>query len=186
MLFRSTSTTLYYYWVKNKLTVPRVPFRNISASDIAQLIFDPKAVGYKFIAVTDKNSMSLFNIGPDLSHKDVNLNVQFYEVENTELLVHRQYALLAKDDANTVIPSIIETKWFDSLCGVNARGQLVPDPKLTFRQRYGASYEPRQSWFKNRFEALKQYFEYANLILDRKSTRLNSSHTDISRMPSSA
>ena len=26
----------------------------------------------------------------------------------------------------------------------------------------------------------------ANILLDRKSTRLNSSHTDISRMPSSA
>ena len=30
------------------------------------------------------------------------------------------------------------------------------------------------------------YETYAQRMLDRKSTRLNSSHTDISRMPSSA
>lgn len=159
------STTMYYYWVKNKTTVPRKSFRIMSAMDIAQMIFDPKATGYKFVAVTDKNSMALYNIGSDLKDTDVNLNIQFYEVDNTELLVHREYALLAEDDINTKIPSSVENKWFDSLCGYNTRGQPVPDPRLSWRQKYGGSYEPRQSWFVNRFEALKQYFEYVNYVL---------------------
>ena len=159
------STTMYYYWVKNKVTIPRKSFRSMSAMDIAQMIFDPKSTGYKFVAVTDKNSMALYNIGSDVKNKDVNLNVQFYEVDNTELLVHREYALIAENDITAKIPSSVENKWFDSLCGYNKRGQPVPDPRLTWRQRYGGSYEPRQSWFQNRFEALKQYFEYVNMIL---------------------
>ena len=35
-------------------------------------------------------------------------------------------------------------------------------------------------------EALREYCEFRNLLPDRKSTRLNSSHSSVSRMPSSA
>ena len=40
----------------------------------------------------------------------------------------------------------------------------------------------------NKYTAAQQAFAYSiyNMCTDRKSTRLNSSHTDISRMPSSA
>ena len=34
--------------------------------------------------------------------------------------------------------------------------------------------------------AFEEHFSYVYFYIDRKSTRLNSSHTDISRMPSSA
>ena len=39
---------------------------------------------------------------------------------------------------------------------------------------------------KTRFDAIDKNAEYNQLKVDRKSTRLNSSHTDSSRMPSSA
>jgi len=165
--YTGLTTTYYYYWVKNRTTVPRVNFRSIPAADVAQLIADPAAVGYKFIAITSNSSFSLFNIESNLKDTQTHLNVQFYEIDNTELLVHREYALLAEDDPTTVIPSLIENKWFDSLIGYNERGQPVPDTRLSWRERFGSSYEPRQSWFVNRFEALKQYFEYVNLILKK-------------------
>ena len=38
----------------------------------------------------------------------------------------------------------------------------------------------------NAIHRMKKYFERGVDFIDRKSTRLNSSHTDISRMPSSA
>lgn len=160
-----TNTTLYYYWVKNKRTVPNIPTRNLSCSDITNLILDPKSQGYQFISITSPNSLSLSNIKNKLIDKDVSLNLQFYEVENTELLTHREYVLIANDDTDAVIPKIIEDKWIDSLVGSNLRGQLVPDLKLNPKQRYGNLNSPRQSWFINRFEALKQYFEYVNSIL---------------------
>jgi hypothetical protein len=158
-------TTYYYYWVKNKTTVPRVKFRSISAADVAQLIFDPSAVGYKYIAVTGSNSLSLVNIKPDIYQRDINLNIQYYQVDNDNLIVHREYALIAANDATSIIPAIIENKWIDSLCGDNIYGQIVPDPRLSLQQRYGTRNEPRQGWFANRREALKQYIEYLNSIL---------------------
>ena len=161
-------TTLYYFWVRNKTTVPRNSFRVLSAADVARLILDPKSQGYRYIAITNSNSLSLTNISNRLINTDISLNVQFYTIENTNLLTHREYALIAKDDRFAKIPQILETKWFDSLAGMNSKGQLVPDKKLNQKQRYGTANSPRQSWFVNRFEALKQLFEYVNGILKEK------------------
>ena len=165
-----TSATMYYFWVKNKTTVPRNNFRTIPASDITRLILDPKSQGYKFVAITGESSLSLINIKSRLNDSDAALNLQFYTIDNTDLLVHREYALVAEDDLNSRIPPVIENKWFDSLVGYNVKGQRVPDPKLSDRQKYGAANEPRQTWFKNRLEALKQYFEYVNSVLAKRQT----------------
>lgn len=165
-----TKTTLYYFWVRNKTTVPRNSFRTLSAADVARLILDPKSQGYKYIAVTNANSLSLTNISNRLINEDVSLNIQFYTIENVSLLTHREYTLIAKDDALAKIPRSIETKWFDSLLGTNIKGQSVPDRKLNIKQRYGASNNPRQTWFVNRFEALKQLFEYVNDVLKSSQT----------------
>lgn len=163
-----TKTTMYYYWVKDKNTVPRNAVRSLTALGISRLIEDPKSQGYKFISVTGENSISLTNINSNINDKNTSINIQFYEVDNTELLVHREYAIISEDDAFSKIPLIIENKWFDSLIGYNVRGQPVPDTRLSFQQKYGSSNEPRQSWFRNRFEALKQLFEYVNSVIAKK------------------
>ena len=160
-----TKTTLYYYWVKNKTVVPNIPSRQLSCADVSKLILDPKSQGYQYVFITNENTLSLSNIGNKLVDSDVSLNLQFYEVDNTELLNHREYVLIAKDDPAAMIPKSIENKWFDSLIGSNIRGQSLPDMKLNKKQRYGNLNSPRQSWFINRFEALKQLFEYTNSVL---------------------
>lgn len=160
-----SKTTLYYYWVKNKNVVPNIHNRQLSCADVAKLILDPKSQGYQYVCITSENTLSLSNISNKLVDTDVSLNLQFYEVDNTELLTHREYALIATDDPNAIIPKSIETKWFDSLIGSNIHGQALPDMKLNKKQRYGNLNSPRQSWFINRYEALKQLFEYVNSIL---------------------
>ena len=160
-----SKTTLYYYWVKNKTIVPNTIGRNLSSADVTRLILDPKSMGYQYVSITSQNTLSLSNIGSKLVDTDVSLNLQFYEVDNTELLTHREYALIAKDDPTAIIPKTLETKWFDSLIGSNILGQSLPDMKLSKKQRYGNLNAPRQSWFINRFEALKQLFTYVNSVL---------------------
>ncbi len=60
------------------------------------------------------------------------------------------------------MPSAIEEKWFDSLCGKDAAGRVVPDPNLPAKLKYGIENRPRQGMFVNRFEALKQFIEQVN------------------------
>ena len=154
----------YYYWVKNKKTVPNVPTRKISASSIASLIANPRGYGYKYLAVTGSNSFSLVNIKPLLDDRNVVLSVEYWTNKNTDKNIHNEWKIIS-NNPNTTLPKAIESKWFDSLSGKDAAGRLVPDPALPPKLKYGVEVRPRQGMFVNRFEALKQFIEQTNRIL---------------------
>ena len=170
----------YYYWVKNKKTIPNAQGRNMSASNVANLIANPKGEGYKYLALTGANSFSLVNVKPLLQDADVVLAVQYWTIDQADQNVHSQWRLVS-EDVNSSIPASIEEKWFDSLCGKDLNNQVVPDLNLPPKLRYGAEFRPRQSMFVNRFEALKQFVERANtdllanqIVASRDISNLNS------------
>ena len=163
----NTNITTYYFWVKGKRVTPNIPSRNLSCADITRLILDPKSQGYRYVSITNTNSLSVTNLNTELLTDKISLNLQFYNIDNTDLLVHRQYALIADNDPHAIISSVIETKWFDSLIGADNKNRRVPDLALSKRQRYGNLNSPRQSWFVYRLEALKQLFEYVNAVLSK-------------------
>jgi hypothetical protein len=174
--FRNT----YYYWVKNKKTIPAVPNRKLSASTVASLIENPRGVDYRYIALTGANSFSLVNVKPLLQDKDVVLSVEYWLTKNATRNIHSQWKII-NNETSTVIPQPIEQKWFDSLSGKDSKGRLVPDPLLPEKLKYGIENRPRQGMFVNRFEALKQFIEYANnelfqylVVENRDISQLNS------------
>jgi hypothetical protein len=59
----------------------------------------------------------------------------------------------------------------DSFSGTDETGAQVPDPYLPKLLQLGISVRPRQSFFNNRLEALRNYLEYANQII--KQTPIN-------------
>ena len=158
--FRNT----YYYWVKNKKTIPNVPGRNMSAADVASLISNPRGNGYKYIELTSTNSLNIANVASLLEDKDVILSIEYWTVKKTDQNIHSQWKLLT-NDAISEIPSTIELKWVDSLCGKDLFGRPVPDLDLPIKIRFGIENRPRQSMFINRFEALKQIVEETNRVL---------------------
>ncbi len=69
---------------------------------------------------------------------------------------------------STSIPNRdIERKWFDRLVGYDQQGKQVPAPGLSPKEKYGILNTPRQSWFVNSAEALKQVVERVNGVLER-------------------
>lgn len=154
----------YYYWVKNKKTVPNIPTRSTSAQDVADLIANPRGEGYIYLALTGLNSFSLVNAKPLLDDKDIVLSVEYWTIENIEKIIHTQWKIVS-EDVSTELPNTIEQKWFDSLCGKDTFGRVVPDVTLPLKLRYGVENRPRQGMFINRFEALKQLVEQSNLFL---------------------
>ena len=155
----------YYYWVKNKKTIPtNVQGRNLSASDTSLLIANPRGENYTYLALTGTNSFSLVNAKPELSHSDVILSIEYWMIDKTDKNVHSQWKII-NDDTLTVLPTTLEQKWFDSLCGRDLNDKPVPDLTLPAKSRYGIENRPRQGMFINRFEALKQFIEQANLTL---------------------
>ena len=154
----------YYYWVKNKNIVPNVPGRNMSALNVSLLIANPRGQAYTYLALLGSDSFSLVNARGYLKDKDVVLAVEFWLTDKTDQNVHSHWSLIS-DDTNVDLPITIEQKWFDSLCGVDSVGRLVPDPKQPVKLRYGIENRPRQSMFVNRIEALKEFVERVNVTL---------------------
>jgi hypothetical protein len=175
-----TFKNTYYYWVKNKKTTPNTTGRYISAQDISSLISNPRGEGYQYLALTGSNSFSLVNVKSLLNDKNVVLSVEYWLVENSENNIHSQWKMLSTD-VNSTIPSQLEKKWIDSLCGKDEQERVIPDTTLPLKLRYGVEFRPNQSMFINRYEALKQYVEQTNLIL---KSRLITETRDISNLES--
>ena len=154
----------YYYWVKNKKTIPNVAERYMSAQDTASLIGNTRGQGYTYLALTSSNSFTLVNATPKLYDSDVVLSVQYWITDYRHENIHSQWKLIS-NNVDTKLPASIEQKWFDSLCGKDDQGRLVPDPALPPKLLYGIENRPRQGMFINRFEALKQFIERVNLVL---------------------
>ena len=154
----------YYFWVKNKTIVPNNIDRSQSASDVANLIADPKSQGHKYIEFTGTDSFSLVNIDNLLQQTDIVLTVQYWLVDSDDLNIHTDWKIIS-EHPNTTIPQTIERKWVDSLVGVDDNNRTVPDMNLPPKQKFGIQFRPRQSMFVNRLEALKQYIERVNYEL---------------------
>jgi hypothetical protein len=154
----------YYYWVKNKVTLPNLKNRNITAKDVAALIENPRGQGYRYIALTSANSFSLVNVKPLLNDVNIVLSIEYWTVDSDTRNIHTEWKLVS-NDVESALPASIEQKWFDSLCGKDSSGRIVPDTTLPIKLRYGIENRPRQGIFVNRFEALKQLIEQVNRVL---------------------
>jgi hypothetical protein len=156
--------SIYYFWVKNKTIVPNVTGRYISAAEVASLIANPRGQGYEYLSLTGINSFNLTNVKSMLTSDSIVLSIEYWTTDKTDRNVHSHWKIIS-DEKTTVIPTTIEQKWFDSLCGRDSNGLPVPDLKQPIKLRYGIENRPRQSMFVNRFEALKQFIEQVNITL---------------------
>jgi len=159
------TTTYYYYWVRNNRVVPTNIKRRLSSYDIEQLIRNPAASGYRYLAPLDTNKFALYNIQSLISGTDTVLHIEFERNETLETNIHREYQLLTEGLDVSKPNSEIEQKWYDSLVGYDLSNNPVPDTGLSPKQKYGILNNPRQSMFVNRLEAVKQFVERVNDVL---------------------
>ena len=158
-------TTKYFYWVKDKKTIPNNEFRNESAFNTAMLINDPHSYGYQFISFISNNQFAINNCDKLIKGRDTAISIQYYTQEEQDTNIHNQYQLIS-DGLSTSKPNRdIERKWYDSLIGYDTRNRPVPDNTLGAKKKYGILNTPRQSMFINNVEALKQVIERVNGVL---------------------
>lgn len=165
--------TRYYFWVKNKTTVPDVVFRRISISDVASIITDPASQGVPILALIDKDKFLAYNFSNAITGDYALLNIEYYRQLKNNNNVHTEYQLLAEGVSDSLPSRMLEEKWLDSLIGYNQVGNTVPDPNLLPKQRYGIKFRPAQTMFVNRQQALKIVVENINsLLVTRPFTNL--------------
>ena len=157
----------YYYWVRNKETIPAnsVVSRKNSTSYISNLIQNPGSFDIKYYSVTDTNKLLLNNIG-NLENDSIVLNVDI-RTNDFEGDAHSVWKLVREGDKDYRPGSVVEQRWWDSLIGKNTTGDSVPDQDLPINERYGNSTRPRQSWYVDRYSALKELIDYANSVLKK-------------------
>ena len=155
----------FYFWVKNKKTVPYRDNRKLSAVSIARLIQDPSQQGYRHVSLLSNNRFVVHNCNSLLNDSDVALHIEWDLGNNPEQNKHTQYQILSDGLETSRLNADIERKWFDSLIGYDEKFRLVPDPKLSVKQKYGNRFKPRQSMFVNKTEALKQVIDRVNLVM---------------------
>lgn len=157
---------VYYFWVKNKLVVPNVKNRRLSAYQVASYISDPQANGIRFAALLSPNSLAFANVQPLLIDDRISANVSFNK--NNPIPRHTEWLLLTEGDPTSVPSALLEKKFIDSLLGQDIDGNLVPDADLTYRNRYGIGIRPQQTLFKNRIEALRNIISFVNYKLSKE------------------
>ena len=155
----------YYFWVKDTRIVPNVENRNKTAFDIANIIRDPEGQQLRFVTLLGNDRFVLYNTNKLTSENNVAVNFRYWTIDNQDNNIHTEYQIIT-DGLDTSRPKkIIEDKWFDSLVGADKYHRDVPDATLSVKQKYGNQLKPRQSWFVNRQEALKQFIERVNRVL---------------------
>jgi len=157
-------TNYYYFWVKNKTTVPNVKNRRISAFDVAEIITNPKSYGLMYISALSRDAVGVANVGNLLVDDRIHLNITSDVIDNT-IPRHTEWLLLQEGSAESVPNTLLEKKLIDSLIGHDSLGNLVPDPALSERAKYGIGIRPRQTLFKNRYSALRNIIEFVNNVL---------------------
>lgn len=158
------STNIYFYWVKNKATLPQAKDRKISASTVASLIFDPASYGLKYVSILSPDALSVTNMKTTLIGNEIYLNISKDTIDNT-VNRHTEWVLLGDGNPADQPTTMLNKKLIDSLVGKDSLGNLIPDPTLSNRQKYGIQIRPRQSMFVDRTAALRNAIEYTNRIM---------------------
>lgn len=160
----NTFSNVYYYWVRNKTTLPTNGNRRINAITVAGLIADPKTQLVEHATILRQDAVALVNIKGLINNDSTNLHINFDRLTNSAPR-HTEWLLLQEGDQYSSPSVMLEQKLIDSLVGYDKIGQPVPDPTLSVQQRYGINVRPRQTMFADRMEALRTVLEWTNTVL---------------------
>jgi|688.fasta_scaffold00229_11 hypothetical protein len=177
----------YYYWVRNTNTVYTLAGKSLADSVIESYIANPEDSGISYFVPLLPNAFGLYNIQEYLNANDSVFHIGFATGTNQDV-AHNQFSLIRANYADDFLPGIptnlsnqsvnsdynfsvnpqgLYDRLLDSLSGVDETGQVVPNPYLPKAVQTGILARPRQSFFLNRFMALKNYLLYANEILSQ-------------------
>jgi hypothetical protein len=154
----------YYFWVKNKETLPENPNRRLSAASISQLLTSPETYGYRCISMLGDNSFVLCNLDNIVNGSNIHLLIEYWTGNSRDINVHGDWRLIG-ENSNTIIPQKIEQKWLASLIGIDSNDNQLPNYSLPVKMRYGIEDKPLQGMFIDRLSALKQFVNNINAVL---------------------
>jgi hypothetical protein len=155
---------VYYFWVKNKTTVPEAVGRKLSVSVISQIIAQPENQNIAWWAAISNTGALIGNINRNL---DGNNTVwQFNYTSKAEVdKIYKQWTLLRPNDPSSTPTVALWQRMMASLLEFDSTGNSVPNLRLPEMMKQGASIRPSQSWFRNSNTARRTFVERVNNLL---------------------
>ena len=164
---------VYYFWVRNTNLI--YGNKTLADSVIASYIQNPLGSGIAYIAPLLSNAFALYNSQDFINANDSVLHIGYSTGEKDDPS-HSEYTLIRSNFADDFLPGVpkegttltpesLYDRLLDSLSGVDEEGEVVPNPYLPKAVQSGILARPRQSFFYNRYLALKNYLQYANTVL---------------------
>jgi hypothetical protein len=168
---------VYYYWVRNTNVVFRQNNKTLPDSIVASYIQNPNGSGISYISPLLPNAFALYNSQQFINANDSVLHIG-YTTGTNDSVAHNEYTLIRANYADDFLPGIpfpgtnelprsLYDRMLDSLCGVDETGGVVPNPYLPKAVQSGVLARPRQSFFFDRYDALKNYLTFANAVLSQ-------------------
>jgi hypothetical protein len=169
----NTVVPVYYFWVRNSNII--FPNKTLADSIIASYIQNPLGSGIAYLAPLAPNAYALYNSQDFINANDSVLHLG-YSTSDKDDPSHSEYTLIRSNFADDFLPGVpkqgvsispegLYDRLLDSLSGVDEEGEVVPNPYLPKAVQSGILARPRQSFFYNRYLALKNYLQYANTVL---------------------
>ena len=164
-------TPVYFYWVRNTNIIFNQIGKTLSDTICESYISAPQSTGISYFAPLQADVMGLYNCGEYINGTDTVMHIGFATGTNDDVS-HSVYSLIRGGYADDFLPGLptltslpplsLYDRMLDSMSGVDETGEIVPDPYLPKPVQSGILARPRQSFFYNRFGALKNYLTLAN------------------------
>ena len=180
---------VYYFWVRNSNIIAQNRGKTLSDTIIASYILNPRNSGIAYFTPLLPNTFGLYNSGDYINANDSVFHVGFAN-GTTDDVSHQEFALIRENNPDDFLPGLPSTiirhgadsnttqnvtavgepyglydRLLDSMAGCDEAGAVVPNPFLPKAVQSGILARPRQSFFYNRYLALKNYLLYANDVL---------------------
>ena len=153
----------YYFWVRGRRTVSSAK-KTHSSFTLASMIANPRLTGLPYAAVLAPNAIAVYNVQNYVSGTDTVLYVGYNQQSGAET-THTDYRLVQQGNAQDQLPTRIENKLIDSLCGMDINQRSVPDVRLNDYEQIGLGLRPRQTLIRNRRLAVENLVRYVNSIV---------------------
>jgi hypothetical protein len=166
-----TSTTYYYFWVKNSGMSPASPSRALTTEQIANLIEQPSTDDKPWWAAISDDSLIIGNYASRLNGTRTIQQITYTSTPN-DSNIYGEWELVREGDSMSPISTKLWDKVKTSLITFDGLGNDVPDYHLNDLQKYGTEIRPRQSWFMDRVAASKVFVDTTNQLLSTSATPL--------------
>ena len=181
---------IYYFWAINTSVIVEKLGKTLSDTTIASYIANPRSSGIAYMAPVLPNSFAIYNAFSYFNANDSVFHIGFAN-GTTDDVAHNEFMLIRENFADDFLPGIpmappakhylakhgaypiagslppkgLYARLLDSLSGCDQAGAVVPDPFLPKAVQSGVLARPKQSFFFNRLEAVRNYLLYANTVL---------------------